>query len=109
MVYSQELPPNPALAQQTRTVHLLNAYWFAVDSQAEFLRAELQNRVRSAVNSLSPDLRAVIGLRYTEDLSYDEIAVALGCAPGTVASRLNRAHKVLHRRLARPSGSPSSP
>jgi RNA polymerase sigma-70 factor, ECF subfamily len=93
-------------------VHLLNAYWFAVESQAEFLGAELQNRGRSAVNGLSPDLRAAIGLRYTEDLSYDEIAAALGCAPGTVGSRLNRAHKVLHRRLAhlaRPSSSPSSP
>ena len=75
----QELAPNPALARQT--VHLLSAYWSAVDSQAKFLRAELQNRVRSAVNRLSPDLRAAIRLRYTEDLSYDEIAAALGCAP----------------------------
>jgi DNA-directed RNA polymerase specialized sigma24 family protein len=43
----------------------------------------------------------VIVLRYTQGLSYDEIAAILGCAPGTIASRLNRAHKVLARRLSR--------
>ena len=42
----------------------------------------------------------VIVLRYTEGLSYDEIADVLACSSGTVASRLNRAHKVLERRLS---------
>jgi RNA polymerase sigma-70 factor (ECF subfamily) len=42
----------------------------------------------------------VVILRYTEELSYDQIAEILGCPPGTVASRLNRAHKLLERRLS---------
>jgi len=42
----------------------------------------------------------VVVLRYTEGLSYDQIAEIVGCSAGTVASRLNRAHKVLERRLA---------
>ncbi len=46
------------------------------------------------------DFRGDARLRYTEGLSYDEIAQAIGCSPGTVASRLNRAHKMLERRLA---------
>jgi RNA polymerase sigma-70 factor (ECF subfamily) len=33
-------------------------------------------------------------------LAYDEIAEVLGCSLGTVASRLNRAHKALGRRLS---------
>lgn len=70
------------------------------DSLNEVLRSELRHRVQSAVERLSPDLRMVIVLRYTEGLSYDEIAEVLGCSPGTVASRLNRAHKVLERRLS---------
>ena len=65
----------------------------------ELLRNELSDRVRSAVEKLAPELRMVIVLRYTEGLAYDEIAEALGCSPGTVASRLNRAHKLLERRL----------
>ena len=53
--------------------------------------------MRAAVDRLSPDLRIVIVLRYTEGLSYEQIAEVLGCSTGTVASRLNRAHKRLER------------
>jgi RNA polymerase sigma-70 factor (ECF subfamily) len=67
----------------------------------ELLRQELSEQVRSAVTRLPPEQRIVIVLRYTEGLSYEEIAEALGCSKGTVASRLNRAHAVLERRLAR--------
>ena len=65
----------------------------------EVLRSELSGRVRSAVAGLPPEQRIVIVLRYTQGLSYDEIAEILGCSTGTVASRLNRAHKTLGRRL----------
>ncbi len=67
---------------------------------SKILRGEMCHQVHSAVERLSPDLRMVIVLRYTEGLSYDEIAEVLGCSPGTVASRLNRAHKALERRLS---------
>jgi RNA polymerase sigma-70 factor (ECF subfamily) len=70
----------------------------------EVLRSEMSTSVRSVVDSLAPDQRMVIVLRYTQGLSYDEIAAILGCAAGTVASRLNRAHKVLERRLSRIAG-----
>jgi RNA polymerase sigma-70 factor (ECF subfamily) len=70
------------------------------DSLDRMLHTEMRDRVRGAVDKLPPDLRMVVVLRYTEGLSYDEIAEVLGCASGTVASRLNRAHKALERRLA---------
>ena len=70
------------------------------DSLSDLLRSEVGGRVRSAVERLSADLRIVIVLRYTEGLSYDQIAEVLGCSPGTVASRLNRAHKKLEQRLS---------
>ncbi len=70
------------------------------DCLAELMRSEMGARVHSAVERLSPDLRIVVVLRYTEGLSYEEIAEVLGCSPGTVASRLNRAHKALERRLS---------
>ena len=70
----------------------------------EVLRSELSAHVRSVVDSLAPDQRMVVVLRYTQGLSYDEIAAVLGCSAGTIASRLNRAHKVLERRLARLAG-----
>ena len=66
----------------------------------EMLRTEVQNDVQQVVGTLSPDHRIVVILRYTEGLSYEQISEVLGCSRGTVASRLNRAHKVLERRLA---------
>ena len=70
------------------------------DCLADLMRSEMDARVRSAVDHLPPDLRIVVVLRYTEGLSYDAIAEVLACPPGTVASRLNRAHKLLERRLS---------
>ncbi len=64
------------------------------------MRAEVEDDVQRIVARLSPEQRMVVVLRYTEGLSYDEIAQILGCSAGTVASRLNRAHKVLERRLS---------
>lgn len=63
-------------------------------------RAQMQATVQKAVQRLSPRLRMPVLLRYVQGLSYDEIAQALGCTKGTVASRLNRAHRELARRLA---------
>jgi RNA polymerase sigma-70 factor (ECF subfamily) len=39
-------------------------------------------------------------LKYIEGLSYEEIATVMGCSKGTVASRLNRGHSQLAKRLA---------
>jgi RNA polymerase sigma-70 factor (ECF subfamily) len=92
------------LRRKHRRVPMADAFPGALrgsaDSFGDLLRAELQRQVCWAVERLSPDQRIVIMLRYADDLSYDEIAAVLGCSPRAVASRLNRAHKILHRRLA---------
>lgn len=62
-------------------------------------RAEVAHSVKRAVAALKPKLRVVMLLKYFEEMSYEEIAAALGLSKGTVASRLNRGHKVLARRL----------
>jgi len=64
------------------------------------MRAEVEDDVQRIVARLSPEQRMVVVLRYTDGLSYEEIARILGCSAGTVASRLNRAHKILERRLS---------
>lgn len=65
----------------------------------EQLERERRQILRDAVMDLSPKLRGVVVLKYAEGLSYDEIARVLECAPGTVASRLNRALAELETRL----------
>ena len=71
------------------------------DITDQLVRDQLNGRVRKAISELAPELRIAVVLRYTEGLSYEEIAEATGCPAGTVASRLNRAHRDLARKLGR--------
>jgi RNA polymerase sigma-70 factor (ECF subfamily) len=68
-------------------------------AEARFMRLEIADSVREAIASLKPKLRITILLKYFEELSYEEIACVLDCSKGTVASRLNRGHSILARRL----------
>jgi RNA polymerase sigma-70 factor (ECF subfamily) len=56
---------------------------------------ELGDQVQTAISLLSPKLRAILALRYLEDMSYEELAATLGLSLGTVKSRLARAHLAL--------------
>jgi RNA polymerase sigma-70 factor (ECF subfamily) len=62
-------------------------------------RHELEAEIQAAITRLSPKLRAIVVLRYIENLSYEEIAEALQISLGTVKSRLSRAHQALDREL----------
>jgi RNA polymerase sigma factor (sigma-70 family) len=55
--------------------------------------------LRDAVMQLPFKMRDVVVLKYVEELSYEEMSRVLGCSPGTVASRLNRALAELEERL----------
>jgi RNA polymerase sigma factor (sigma-70 family) len=56
-----------------------------------------------AISSLPPRQRAVLVLRYYEDLSEQQIADALGCRPGTVKSQASAALASLRSRLDLPT------
>lgn len=58
-----------------------------------------QRTVERALRRLSEPLRAVVILRYMEDLPYEEIAEVMGISLGTVKSRLSRAHHYLQEVL----------
>jgi RNA polymerase sigma-70 factor (ECF subfamily) len=70
-------------------------------SQEEALAGkETARAVQAAISALAPKVRIAILLRYFDELSYEEMAAALKCSIGTVASRLNRGHAILARSLA---------
>ncbi len=66
----------------------------------KYIEREVESSVRKVIAGMKPKLRMAVLLKYFEDLSYDEMAQTLGCSKGTVASRLNRAHQILARKLA---------
>ena len=64
------------------------------------LEKEARSVLEEAVERLPAEQRAVFVLRTFEDLSYKEIAEALGLPVGTVMSRLARARETLRGSLA---------
>jgi RNA polymerase sigma factor (sigma-70 family) len=64
------------------------------------LIAEQRRELLDAVNALRDDDQRVIAYRYFLDLSETEMAEILGCARGTVKSRLSRALSRLRQHLA---------
>jgi RNA polymerase sigma-70 factor, ECF subfamily len=73
--------------------------WLRGDRELDCLRAVVREEIEHALMGLSEDARTVI-LLDLEDLSEQEIASVVGCAVGTVKSRLSRARTALRRRLS---------
>lgn len=65
----------------------------------DLARAETIELVRKAVLSLPAKYREVVVLCELQDVSYGEAAEILGCAIGTVRSRLHRARALLLAKL----------
>ena len=61
--------------------------------------SELGAAIAAAIAQLRPAYRACVQLRFIEDQSYEEIAVALDLPIGTVKTHLHRAKLELHERL----------
>jgi RNA polymerase sigma-70 factor (ECF subfamily) len=66
---------------------------------ADFLAQFETEEVREALLGLPEVYRVPLVLLYTEELSYADLAAALGCPVGTVMSRLHRGRKLLERAL----------
>ena len=70
----------------------------ATESSIE--RAVERQAIYGYLRSLSPRQRAVVVLRYYEDLSERQIAEALGCSVGTVKSHASRALAAIRTEMA---------
>jgi RNA polymerase sigma-70 factor, ECF subfamily len=73
------------------------------------LAGEAAARLRSALGGLRPELREALELRYFAELSYAEIAAAMGCELGTVSSRLSRGLERLGEMLRTGDGRQEGP
>lgn len=67
----------------------------AENPAAAFLSRLDVARVQRAIEALPDEYREVAALYFMDDLSYREIADAVGCPVGTVRSRLHRGRKLL--------------
>ncbi len=65
----------------------------------DIARSQTSTAVWKAVLSLPEHYREAVVLCDLQELSYADAAAALGCAIGTIRSRLHRAHEMLVRKL----------
>ena len=77
----------------------LSAVDRAPSPQARAEGAELRRAVLEGLGQLSEDHRQALALRELQELSYEEIAGALGVDIGTVKSRISRARSALRKIL----------
>jgi RNA polymerase sigma-70 factor (ECF subfamily) len=59
------------------------------------IKGEMHSRVQALLDTLQPDYRAAVVLRYWYDMSYEEIADTAGTTVSAIKSRLFRARKML--------------
>jgi RNA polymerase sigma-70 factor (ECF subfamily) len=85
---------------------ILGSRYEADDEQGPDRPRTRTDALKSAVLALPFKMREVVVLRYQEDLSYEEMSRVLGCPPGTIASRLNRALVELESQIRRIEGCP---
>ncbi len=69
------------------------------DPLLDLARAEMVQSVRAAIDVLPTHYREVVVLCELHELSYADAAQVLGCAIGTVRSRLHRARGLLVEKL----------
>jgi RNA polymerase sigma factor (sigma-70 family) len=72
---------------------------FADAADDRVIAAALAPQIAGALAALNPDQRDVLLLYAWAELSHEEIAAALGIAPGTARSRLSRARAALRAHL----------
>jgi len=66
----------------------------------ELRRKEIKSRIEESLNKLPEDHREILVLRHMENLSYSDMSRLLGCAEGTIKSRLHRARIEIRKLLA---------
>ncbi|GGM23118.1 DNA-directed RNA polymerase sigma-70 factor [Micromonospora sonchi] len=104
-VYVRRVMVNTAVSwrRRRRTVEVPLLEADAITAPDAYHRAENRHHLLGALRRLPPRMRAVLVLRYFEDLSETDIAQVLGCSTGTVKSQASRGLARLRADLKPPS------
>ena len=68
--------------------------------EREVRRKEIKAKIDESLKRLPRGFREILVLRHMENLTYADMSKMLGCAEGTVKSRLHRARLEIRKLLA---------
>lgn len=69
------------------------------DPEESLMKDQRAEKIRAAIEQLSPKYKTLIELRYLDELAYEEIAEKLDIPLGTVKAQLFRAKEMLYNLL----------
>jgi RNA polymerase sigma-70 factor (ECF subfamily) len=98
-VFERERPTVALLDDEGNEAHAHENLIARGDPLGDLTRADEVGRLRQAVLALPAHYREVVVLCELHEMSYAEAAAALGCAVGTVRSRLHRARSMLAEKM----------
>jgi RNA polymerase sigma-70 factor (ECF subfamily) len=98
-VFSELRPETSITGGQSRPIEFQAE---GADPEQETYRSELREAIDNAIGQMDEHHRIPFVMREVEDLSYEEIAEAIGIPVGTVKSRLNRARNAFRSLLPVP-------
>src|SRR5207237_120675 len=81
------------------TLYGLSAMSASPGAEHVLLRGQIDDRIVDALRTLPEHYRMAVLLRDVQGLSYAEMAQQMGCAVGTVMSRLHRGRALLRQML----------
>jgi RNA polymerase sigma-70 factor (ECF subfamily) len=86
--------------RRQKLARLLPQKLFMPNGGGEYERSDARSLVETALEELSPKLRAAVVLHFYHGYNRDEVAGMLGLPSGTVASRMAKAMTVMRRKLS---------
>jgi RNA polymerase sigma-70 factor (sigma-E family) len=107
--YVRKIAVNTALAQHRKAYRRRETTFASLPDRASPAGPVVDDEVWAAIGALPPRQRAVVVLRYYEDLSEREIAAVLGIRPGTVKSHAAAALETLRHALEAPTRQGGTP
>ena len=69
------------------------------EAQKEYERAEMSNKLRSAIENLTDRQKKAVELYYFKDCKQNEIAENMGCSQSNVSNILSRALEKMAKKL----------
>jgi RNA polymerase sigma-70 factor, ECF subfamily len=101
LTHLKQRPPGACLSLDSpEAAGLPGEQLLVAETQAgELIRSEERRRVLAALSHLPPDQRAVVELKFFQELTFEEIAAVLEVPLSTIKSRLYAALEMLKVRL----------